>query len=154
MKFCPKTFFDKNVKKGRQVVSKSLKKFNKKSFKKFTNLQNKSSQPSTNVLMYKCTSVLIPNRKCAKITIQYLGVPMLAFVRERNICSLSALHRGGKPELKFRTTDEADTAHVISGLPTARKRATLPILNQCRVHMPQTFLLLPIFRPALVARQK
>ena len=26
----------------------------------------------------------------------------------------SALHRGGKPELKFRTTDEADTAHVVS----------------------------------------
>ena len=32
------------------------------------------------------------------------------------------------------------------------KRATLPILNQCRVHMPQTFLLLPIFRSVLVER--
>ena len=33
----------------------------------------------------------------------------------------SALQRGGKPELKFRTTDEADTAQVESGLPTACK---------------------------------
>ena len=66
----------------------------------------------------------------------------------------------------FRTTDEADTAHVVSELPTARKpwlylfsrlrsnhhitcvqcqRATLPILN----HMPQMFSLLPVFRPVL-----
>ena len=64
---------------------------------------------------------------------------------------------GASPEL-FRTTDEADTVHVVSELPIARKplylylfsrlrsnphipcvqceRATLPILN----HMPQTFL--------------
>ena len=29
---------------------------------------------------------------------------------------------GASPELKFRTTDdEADTAHVVSGLPTTRK---------------------------------
>ena len=28
---------------------------------------------------------------------------------------------GASPELKFRTTDEADTAHVVSELPTARK---------------------------------
>ena len=33
----------------------------------------------------------------------------------------SALPRGSKPELKFRTTDEADTVHEVSGLPTARK---------------------------------
>ena len=28
---------------------------------------------------------------------------------------------GASPELKFRTTDEADTAHVVSGLLIARK---------------------------------
>ena len=28
---------------------------------------------------------------------------------------------GASPELKFRTTDEADTAHVVSELLTARK---------------------------------
>ena len=28
---------------------------------------------------------------------------------------------GANPELKFRTTDEADTAHVVSELPAARK---------------------------------
>ena len=28
---------------------------------------------------------------------------------------------GVSPELKFRTTDESDTAHVVSGLPIARK---------------------------------
>ena len=28
---------------------------------------------------------------------------------------------GARPERKFRTTDEADTAHVVSGLPTARR---------------------------------
>ena len=28
---------------------------------------------------------------------------------------------GASPEQKFRTTDEADTAHVLSELPTARK---------------------------------
>ena len=28
---------------------------------------------------------------------------------------------GASPKLKFRTTDEADTSHVVSGLPTARK---------------------------------
>ena len=28
---------------------------------------------------------------------------------------------GASLELKFRTTDEADTAHVVSELPTARK---------------------------------
>ena len=65
----------------------------------------------------------------------------------------------------FRTTDEADTAHVVvNELPTARKpglylfsrlrsnrhitcvqceRAALPILN----HMPQTFSLRLVFRP-------
>ena len=77
------------------------------------------------------------------------------------------LHRGGNPELKFFSYHhEADTAHVVSELPTARKprlyllsrlrsnrhitcvqckRATLPILN----HMSQTFSLLPVFRPVL-----
>ena len=73
---------------------------------------------------------------------------------------------GASPELKFRITDEADTAYVVSGLPTARKpwyiffspffflckRARSPILNQCRLHMLQTFSLLPIFRPVLVER--
>ena len=69
------------------------------------------------------------------------------------------------PELKFRTTDEADTAHVVSELPTARKPiylfsrlrsnrhipwvqcegTTLLILN----HMPQTFSLLFVFRHVL-----
>ena len=73
---------------------------------------------------------------------------------------------GASPDLKFRSTDESDIAHVVSELPTARKpwlylisrlrwnrhiscvqceRATLPILN----HMPQTFSLLPVCRPVL-----
>ena len=61
----------------------------------------------------------------------------------------------------FRTTDEADTAHVVSELPhfspdvnrrsnhhitcVQCERATLPILN----HMSQTFSLLSVFRPVL-----
>ena len=69
------------------------------------------------------------------------------------------------PELKCRTTNEADIAHVVASydssqaviylftrLPSNRRipciqceRATLPILN-C---MPQTFSLLPVFRPVL-----
>ena len=80
-------------------------------------------------------------------------------------CSTASSWRQARTKI-FRTTDEADTAHVVSELPTACKpwlylfarlrsnrditcvrceRATLPILN----HMPQTFSLLPVFRPVL-----
>ena len=80
-------------------------------------------------------------------------------------CSASSSSRQARTKI-FRTTDEADTAHVVSDLPTARKpwlylfsrlrsnrhitcvqceRATLPILS----HMPQPFSLLPVFRPVL-----
>ena len=79
-------------------------------------------------------------------------------------CSAASSWRQARTKF-FRTTDEADTAHVVSGLPTARKpwyifsrlrsncyitcvqceRATLPILN----HMPPTFSLLPVFRRVL-----
>ena len=80
-------------------------------------------------------------------------------------CSAASSWRQARTNI-FRTTDEADTAHVVSELPTARKpwlyllfrlhsnrhitcvqceRATLSILN----HMPQTFSLLPVFRPVL-----
>ena len=80
-------------------------------------------------------------------------------------CSATSSWRQARTKI-FRTTDEADTAHVVSELPTAREpwsylfsrlhsnrhitcvqceRATLPILN----HMPQTFSLLYVFCPVL-----
>ena len=80
-------------------------------------------------------------------------------------CSAASSWRQARTK-SFRTTDEADTAHVVSELPTARKpwlhlfsrlrsnrhitcaqceRASLPILN----NMLQTFSLLPVFRPFL-----
>ena len=78
------------------------------------------------------------------------------------------LHRGGKPELKFCSYHRWSRYRSCGKrvIPTARKpwlcllsqfrskrhitcieceRATLPILN----HMPQTFSLLPVFRPVL-----
>ena len=83
---------------------------------------------------------------------------------------------GANPELKCCTTDEADTAHVVSELPTARKswiylfsrlrsnrhipcvqyeRATLPILNHTicrrRFHYSLSFAL---FCRRMLARQK
>ena len=80
-------------------------------------------------------------------------------------CSAASSWRQARTKI-FRTTDEADTVHLVSELPTARKlwlylfsrirsnrhitcvqceHATLLILN----HMPQTFSLLPVFRHVL-----
>ena len=54
------------------------------------------------------------------------------------LISAPALHRRGKPELKF-------FVPPIEHISLMCERATLPILN----HMPQTFSLLPVFRPVL-----
>ena len=79
----------------------------------------------------------------------------------------SALHRGGKPRTKIsyhrwrryrscgeRVTDSSQARLRLNRhIPCVQyKRATLRILNQCRVHMPQTFSLVPVFRLVFVER--
>ena len=75
---------------------------------------------------------------------------------------------GASPELKFRTTDEADIAHVVRELPTARKSwytyyisflltsfksphslRPMRARDTAYSHMPQTFSSLPVFCPVL-----
>ena len=47
---------------------------------------------------------------------------------------------GASPELKFRTTDEADTAHVVSDLPTAHKPWYTFSLNFVQIRPPQALM--------------